>query len=70
MNSYLEPAVIQLTENARIDVVPPSEVERRSKSPLLLKIGELERERYPVDILDIMGQDDCGIMPIGPEPSE
>src|SRR5438067_1337639 len=64
----LEAAHVQFPEDPRVDPVPRAEVERRSKTTLLLEVGQVEGAADAVDGLDIVRQHDCRMVPLGPEP--
>jgi hypothetical protein len=67
----LEAAIVELSEQAGIEVVVPgAEVERRPESVFLLEIGQLERSSSTIVAFDVMGEDDRSPTAAGPEPDE
>src|SRR5512132_2877470 len=70
VNADLEPALGELANDSRINVVPTAEVEGGAEAVCLLEIRHLDGERHAFRCLHVVRENHCGSVWSGPEPAE
>ena len=71
VHTELEAAVAQLTNDSPVDRVPVGDdVERGAKTTYFLEIREFNCKTEPLGALDVVRQDECGVIRLRPEPAE